>query len=186
MTRQLSGENITKEEQRQIHTARSICCAIWMLRIYRKSEHPIHEVLKHELAHFMKTARIINSSQNSLKKVKCLPNGCSVMGLTTYRMRRIRLLTAGKRAVWNDRYQTREKRFMRILCRKHCLARMKNGRLNLFSKITAGKGNHGLISIELNPVKDINSRYNKYNLVVSVFPSQDNYARNVIKTTEQK
>lgn len=63
---------------------------------------------------------------------------------------------------------------------------MKNGRLNLFSKITAGKGNHGLISIELNPVKDINSRYNKYNLVVSVFPSQDNYARNVIKTTEQK
>lgn len=63
---------------------------------------------------------------------------------------------------------------------------MKNGRLNLFSKITAGKGNNGLISIELNPVKDINSRYNQYNLVVSVFPSQDNYARNVIKTTEQK
>ena len=41
------------------HRPSRICCAIWMLRIYRKSEHPIHEALKHELAHFMKTARII-------------------------------------------------------------------------------------------------------------------------------
>lgn len=27
-----------------------------MLRIYRKSEHPIHEALKHELTHFMKNS----------------------------------------------------------------------------------------------------------------------------------
>ena len=35
-----------------------------------------------------------------------------------------------------------------------------------------------MVSIELNTVKDINSRYKKYNLVVSMFPSKDNYARN--------
>lgn len=58
------------------------------------------------------------------------------------------------------------------------IVRMNNGRLNLFTTIKTPKGNNGIISMEMNTVKDINSKYNKYNLVVSVFSAKDNYTRN--------
>lgn len=59
------------------------------------------------------------------------------------------------------------------------IIRNQNGRLNLITAIGANKNR--LISIELNTVKDINSMYKKYNLVVSVFNSGKNYINNVIK-----
>lgn len=43
------------------------------------------------------------------------------------------------------------------------------------------KGKNGIISIELNTVKDINSKYSKYNLVVSAFSAKDNYVRNTLQ-----
>lgn len=59
------------------------------------------------------------------------------------------------------------------------IIRNQNGRLNLITAIGANKNR--LISIELNTVKDINSKNRKYNLVVSVFNSGKNYLKNVIK-----
>ncbi|MCM1114635.1 MAG: hypothetical protein NC397_03975 [Clostridium sp.] len=59
------------------------------------------------------------------------------------------------------------------------IIRNDKGRLNLISAIDNNKNR--LISIELNTVKDINSKYNKYNLVVSVFHSKDRYINNLIK-----
>lgn len=59
------------------------------------------------------------------------------------------------------------------------IIRNKNGRLNLITVV--GKNNNRFISIELNTVKDINSKYRKYNLVVSVFNSKGNYLNNVIR-----
>ena len=56
---------------------------------------------------------------------------------------------------------------------------MDNGRLNLISEIDNEK-KKGVISIELNTVKDINNSYNAYNLVISVFTGKDNYIRNNI------
>lgn len=58
------------------------------------------------------------------------------------------------------------------------IIRNKNGRLNLITVV--GTNNNRFISIELNTVKDINSKYNKYNLVVSVFNSKDKYIDNII------
>lgn len=48
----------------------------------------------------------------------------------------------------------------------------------MVADMKTGKGSNGIISIELNTVKDINSKYSKYNLVVSVFTAKDNYLRN--------
>ena len=41
--------------------------------------------------------------------------------------------------------------------------------------------NNGIIAIELNTVKDINSKNTKYNLVVSAFSVKDNYMRNTLQ-----
>ena len=57
---------------------------------------------------------------------------------------------------------------------------MDNGRLNLFSQMPNAKAEDSTISIELNTVKDINSKNQKYNLVVSVFNAKDNYIKNNI------
>ena len=58
------------------------------------------------------------------------------------------------------------------------IVKMDNGRLNLLS--TLSEGNNNVISIELNTVKDINNRNKKYNLVITVFNSKDNYIKNLI------
>lgn len=48
------------------------------------------------------------------------------------------------------------------------------------------KGSSGIISIELNTVKDINSKYSKYNLVVSAFSAKDNYVRNLLQKRAER
>lgn len=58
------------------------------------------------------------------------------------------------------------------------IIRNKNGRLNSITVV--GTNNNRFISIELNTVKDINSKYNKYNLVVFAFNSKDKYIDNLI------
>ena len=61
------------------------------------------------------------------------------------------------------------------------IVRMNNGRINLFSRVSSAKGNTGIISVELNSVKDINNSYNKYNVVVTVFSAADNYVKNNLR-----
>lgn len=61
------------------------------------------------------------------------------------------------------------------------IVRMNNGRINLFSRVSSTKGNTGIISVELNSVKDINNSYNKYNVVVTVFSAADNYVKNNLR-----
>ncbi len=63
---------------------------------------------------------------------------------------------------------------------------LSNGRLNLFSQMPAKHGNQGLISIELNTVKDINNKYDKYNLVVSLFSAKENYIKNLFGSQNAK
>jgi hypothetical protein len=65
-----------------------------------------------------------------------------------------------------------------IIAHPDAIVKMKNGRVNLYSQFTTAKGKNGIISVELNTVKDINSKYSKYNLVVTVLPVKDTYAQN--------
>lgn len=67
-----------------------------------------------------------------------------------------------------------------ILSDPDAIVRINNGRLNLFTRMPTEKGSNGILSVELNTVKDINDAYNKYNLVISMFSAGDRYARNVI------
>ncbi|MGN1421066.1 MAG: hypothetical protein ACI4XC_06095 [Eubacterium sp.] len=59
------------------------------------------------------------------------------------------------------------------------IIKLQNGRINLISSIISSKNR--IVSIELNAVKDINSKFDKYNLVVSVFNSGNNYINNLAK-----
>ena len=70
------------------------------------------------------------------------------------------------------------KKLPEIISDPEAIIRMNNGRLNLLAMVKTQKGDNTVVSIELNTVKDINSKYKKYNLVVSVVPSKDNYMRN--------
>ena len=61
------------------------------------------------------------------------------------------------------------------------IVRMNNGRINIFAAINTEKAKNGIISMELNMVKDINAKNKKYNLVVTVFSAKDNYIKNNLK-----
>ena len=65
-----------------------------------------------------------------------------------------------------------------IISDPEAIIRMDNGRLNLLAMVKTQKGGNTVVSIGLNTVKDINSKYKKCNLVVSVVPSKDIYMRN--------
>lgn len=66
------------------------------------------------------------------------------------------------------------------------IVRMDNGRLNIFAEMKTDQGRSGIISIELNTVKDINSKNTKYNLVVSAFSAKDNYVRNLLQRRTER
>lgn len=70
------------------------------------------------------------------------------------------------------------KKLPKIISNPEAIVRMKDGRLNLLASVPTAKGAYSIVSVELNTVKDINSAYDKYNLVVSVIPANDNYMRN--------
>lgn|GEM_PF-2065280 len=67
-----------------------------------------------------------------------------------------------------------------ILSDPLAIVRMDNGRLNFFATVPHPKGSNNVISLELNTVKDIDSQYSKYNLIITVTPAKDNYVRNTL------
>ena len=60
------------------------------------------------------------------------------------------------------------------------IVRMNSGRLNLFTQIKTPKGENGILSIELNSTKDINNKFDKYNLVITIYSANDNHTKNNI------
>ena len=73
-----------------------------------------------------------------------------------------------------------------VLNNPEAILRMDNGRLNLMAIIQMPKGNTTVVSVELDTVKDINSKNDPYNLVVTMMPSKDNYIRNNIRNHCEK
>lgn len=60
------------------------------------------------------------------------------------------------------------------------IIQLANGKLNLFTTVKTKKGNNGIISVELNSTKDIGGKNEDYNVVVTMFSSNDNYTKNLI------
>ncbi len=69
----------------------------------------------------------------------------------------------------------------RLISDPDAIVRMKGGRLNLFAEVETEKGKNGILSVELNTVKDINSKYEKYNLVVTFYAANDRHTENRIR-----
>lgn len=72
------------------------------------------------------------------------------------------------------------KRLPEFLNTPDAIIQIANGRLNLFATVVTERGNNGIVSVELNSTKDINGKYEDYNVVVTMFSSDDNYAQNLI------
>lgn len=72
------------------------------------------------------------------------------------------------------------KRLPEFLNTPDAIIQLANGRLNLFATVATKRGNNGIVSVELNSTKDINGKYEDYNVVVTMFSSDDNYAQNLI------
>lgn len=73
------------------------------------------------------------------------------------------------------------KKLPEIIADPEAVVRMDNGRLNLFATVARTPNKNSVLSIELNTVKDVNSKNTKYNMVISVMSSKDNYVRNIIE-----
>ncbi len=72
------------------------------------------------------------------------------------------------------------KRLPEFLKKPDAIIQLANGRLNLFATVETKRGNNGIISVELNSTKDIGGKNEDYNVVVTLFSSDDNYAQNLI------
>ncbi len=72
------------------------------------------------------------------------------------------------------------KRLPEFLSSPDAIIQLENGRLNLFATVQTSKGNNGIISVELGSTKDIGGKYEDYNVVVTLFSSDDNYVHNLI------
>lgn len=66
-----------------------------------------------------------------------------------------------------------------MLTSPDAIIQLANGRLNLLSQVTSDKGNNALVSVELNSNKDIDGKNKNYNVVVTLFASDDNYIKNI-------
>ena len=62
------------------------------------------------------------------------------------------------------------------------IIQLASGRLNLFATVETERGNHGIVSVELNSTKDIGGRNKDYNVVVTIFSSDNNYVQNLISS----
>ncbi len=69
-----------------------------------------------------------------------------------------------------------------ILENPDAIVQLSNGRLNILSEIKTDRGNNGIISVELNSVKDIDKKNDKYNVVVTMFSSDDAYVKNLLSS----
>lgn len=77
-------------------------------------------------------------------------------------------------------------KLLSVLNNPNAIVRLKNGRINLFGTIINSQGNDSIVSIELNDVKNIDGKFNKYNLVVTMTPAKPNYINNLLKNTATK
>ena len=78
------------------------------------------------------------------------------------------------------------KQLPELISNPDAIVRMDNGRLNIFAEMRMPNSKNGIISVELNTVKDINSKNTKYNLVVSAFSAKDNYVRNLLQKRAER
>ena len=67
-----------------------------------------------------------------------------------------------------------------LISNPDAIVRLDNGRINVLAKMLNENNSEGIISIELNTVKDVNSKHDKYNLIVSAFNAKNNYLKNLI------
>ena len=72
------------------------------------------------------------------------------------------------------------KKLPEFLAAPDAIIKLSGGRLNLFTSVKTKKGDYGIISVELNSAKDIGGKNEDYNVVVTMFDSDDKYVQKLI------
>ena len=73
------------------------------------------------------------------------------------------------------------KQLPELLSDPEAILMMDSGRLNILAELPREKKSNGIISVELNTVKDIHNSYNPYNLILTLFGSNDAYVKNAVR-----
>lgn len=64
------------------------------------------------------------------------------------------------------------------------IIKLKNGRLNVIIDMVTAKGKNSLVSIELAQSKQIDGKFNKYNLIITAFGAKEAYLNRIINNPE--
>ncbi len=72
------------------------------------------------------------------------------------------------------------KKLPQFLNEPDVIVQLNNGRLNVLTTIETKRGNNGIISVELNSTKDIDGKYKDYNVIVTMFSSDNDYVKNLL------
>ena len=66
------------------------------------------------------------------------------------------------------------------------IVRLKNGRLNVIVEMSTKKGERALVSIELEQAKQVNGKFNKYNLILTAFGTKTGYLERIVNNPENQ
>lgn len=72
------------------------------------------------------------------------------------------------------------KKIPTLLNNPDCIVRMKNnGRINAIVDLSTKKEKQTLVSIELEQIKQVNNKFNSYNLIITAFSAKSNYIEKI-------
>ncbi len=66
------------------------------------------------------------------------------------------------------------------------IVELANGRLNIIVDLSTTKGKQALVSIELEQPKQVNGKFNKYNLILTAFGAKSGYLNKIIDNPDNK
>lgn len=81
---------------------------------------------------------------------------------------------------------TRMKQLPELLEDPEYIIRLKNGRLNVIVNMETKKGKQSLVSIELDQAKQVNGKFNRYNLILTVFGTKSGYLEKIISNPDNE
>ncbi len=80
----------------------------------------------------------------------------------------------------------RMKNLPELLENPEFIVKLPNGRLNVIVNMSTDKGNRSLVSIELEQAKQVNGKFNKYNLIITAFGAKTGYLDKIINNSNNQ
>lgn len=67
-----------------------------------------------------------------------------------------------------------------------CIVKLENGRLNVIVDIATSKGSQTLVSVELDQSKQVDGKFNRYNLIITAFGAKSSYLEKIVNNPKNQ